>query len=59
MVFSSLNGSETTSSEFLASFNEFPFEKYEHVFCPEFNMGAMENPGLITLNEYYLFENST
>jgi aminopeptidase N len=37
----------------------FPFSKYEHIFCPEFNMGAMENPGLICMNEIYLFHKSS
>ena len=27
---------------------EYPFEKLDHVYCPEFNVGAMENVGLIT-----------
>ncbi len=26
------------------------------MFCPEFNMGAMENPGLVCMNEVYLFQ---
>ncbi len=33
----------------------YPFEKYDQVFCPEYNMGAMENAGAVTLNEVYLF----
>ncbi len=41
-------------------FNEFfklpyPFEKYDHVFAPELNPGAMENPGAVTMNEYMIF----
>ena len=28
----------------------YPFGKYDQIFCPEYNMGAMENVGLITLN---------
>jgi aminopeptidase N len=31
----------------------YPFSKYDQIFCPEYNMGAMENVGLVTLNEYY------
>ena len=34
----------------------FPFSKYDHVFCPEFNVGAMENAGVITVNDQYIFK---
>ena len=34
---------------------EYPFEKLDHVYCPEFNVGAMENVGLITYTERYIF----
>ncbi len=33
----------------------YPFEKYDQLFVPEFNFGAMENPGCITFNEGYIF----
>ena len=33
----------------------FPFSKYDQVFAPEFNAGAMENVGCVTYNEGYLF----
>ena len=33
----------------------FPFRKYDQVFVPEYNMGAMENPGAITYVESYVF----
>ncbi|MGB7983230.1 MAG: aminopeptidase N [Candidatus Nanopelagicales bacterium] len=29
----------------------YPFGKYDQVALPEFNLGAMENPGLVTFNE--------
>ncbi|RYG77572.1 aminopeptidase N [Yimella sp. RIT 621] len=29
--------------------------KYDQVFVPEYNIGAMENPGLVTFTEDYLF----
>jgi aminopeptidase N len=33
----------------------YPFGKYDQAFVPEFNAGAMENPGLVTFrDEYYL-----
>ena len=32
----------------------FPFNKYDQVFVPEFNSGAMENVGCVTFNESYL-----
>ncbi|MET4001611.1 aminopeptidase N [Arthrobacter sp. UYCu511] len=43
----------------LAYFNElfdypYPFGKYDQAFVPEYNLGAMENPGLVTLTEAYL-----
>jgi len=34
----------------------YPFRKYDQIFCPEYNMGAMENVGLVTYNEYYCFK---
>ena len=34
----------------------FQFEKYDQIFCPEYNYGAMENVGLITLNESYCWK---
>lgn len=33
----------------------FPFDCYEQAFVPEYNLGAMENPGMVTLTEDYLF----
>ena len=36
---------------------EFPFSKYDQIFCPEYNGGAMENPGAVTYNdELYIFK---
>ncbi|MDO5662245.1 MAG: aminopeptidase N, partial [Brachybacterium sp.] len=34
---------------------DFPFRKYDQVFVPEYNMGAMENPGAVTYVEAYVF----
>eukprot|EP00331_Platyophrya_macrostoma_P021169 CAMPEP_0176469934 /NCGR_PEP_ID=MMETSP0127-20121128/40167_1 /TAXON_ID=938130 /ORGANISM="Platyophrya macrostoma, Strain WH" /LENGTH=863 /DNA_ID=CAMNT_0017864155 /DNA_START=190 /DNA_END=2781 /DNA_ORIENTATION=+ len=34
----------------------YPFSKYDQIFCPEYNMGAMENPGCVTLNDLYIFK---
>ncbi|MEE1649314.1 aminopeptidase N [Brachybacterium sp. J144] len=34
---------------------DFPFRKYDQVFVPEYNMGAMENPGAVTYVESYVF----
>ncbi|GAA4524281.1 aminopeptidase N [Brachybacterium paraconglomeratum] len=34
---------------------DFPFRKYDQIFVPEYNMGAMENPGAITYVEAYVF----
>ncbi|HLD57730.1 MAG TPA: aminopeptidase N [archaeon] len=33
----------------------YPFEKYDQIFVPEFNSGAMENVAAITFSEHYLF----
>ncbi|MGQ0743558.1 MAG: aminopeptidase N [Acidimicrobiales bacterium] len=33
----------------------YPFDKYDQLFVPEFNFGAMENPGCITFNESFVF----
>jgi aminopeptidase N len=33
----------------------YPFAKYDQVFVPEYNSGAMENVGCVTYNEAYLF----
>mmetsp|Transcript_42769 Transcript_42769/g.41121 ORF Transcript_42769/g.41121 Transcript_42769/m.41121 type:complete len:136 (+) Transcript_42769:570-977(+) len=35
----------------------YPFRKYDQIFTPEHNYGAMENVGLVTYNEGYLFRN--
>lgn len=34
---------------------EYPFAKYDQLFTPEYNMGAMENAGAVTINEIYVF----
>ena len=33
----------------------YPFAKYDQVFTPEYNAGAMENAGAVTYNEMYVF----
>lgn len=34
----------------------YPFSKFDQIFCAEYNMGAMENAGLVTYNDSrYLF----
>jgi len=33
----------------------YPFEKYDQLFVPEFNAGAMENAGAVTFTETYIF----
>ena len=32
----------------------YPWGKYDQIVLPEYNIGAMENPGLVTFNERYL-----
>jgi len=41
--------------------SRYPFgDSYDQVFVPEFNAGAMENPGMVTLNdETFLFRSRT
>jgi aminopeptidase N len=36
----------------------YPFSKYDQIFCPEYNMGAMENVGLVTFNECYWWKDT-
>jgi len=38
---------------------EYPFDKYDQVYTPEHNFGAMENVGCVTYNEAYLFRGET
>ncbi|MEW2517940.1 aminopeptidase N [Actinacidiphila alni] len=33
----------------------YPFGKYDQAFVPEYNIGAMENPGCVTFREEYVF----
>ena len=33
----------------------YPFGKYDQAFCPEFNWGAMENAGLVTFRDEFIF----
>ncbi|MFD8983053.1 aminopeptidase N [Streptomyces sp. NPDC059564] len=33
----------------------YPFGKYDQAFVPEYNLGAMENPGMVTFKEEYIF----
>eukprot|EP01124_Arcella_intermedia_P006315 TRINITY_DN1372_c0_g1_i1.p1 TRINITY_DN1372_c0_g1~~TRINITY_DN1372_c0_g1_i1.p1 ORF type:complete len:857 (+),score=169.94 TRINITY_DN1372_c0_g1_i1:33-2603(+) len=35
---------------------KYPFDKYDQLFVPEFNMGAMENVGCVTFTEHYVFK---
>ena len=32
----------------------YPWGKYDSIFVPEYNLGAMENPGLVTFTEGFL-----
>ncbi len=34
---------------------DYPFDKYDQIFVPEFNAGAMENAGCVTFLEDYVF----
>ncbi|GAB3424071.1 M1 family aminopeptidase [Flindersiella endophytica] len=37
----------------------YPFEKYDQLFVPEYNMGAMENPGCVTIRDEYVWRSRT
>ncbi|MEC5190970.1 MULTISPECIES: aminopeptidase N [unclassified Arthrobacter] len=50
----------TLTKNGLDFFNElfdfpYPWGKYDQAFVPEYNLGAMENPGLVTFTESYVF----
>ena len=50
----------TLTKNGLDFFNElfdfpYPWGKYDQAFVPEYNLGAMENPGLVTFTENYVF----
>lgn len=36
----------------------YPFGKYSQAFVPEFNAGAMENPGLVTIRDDYVYRSA-
>ena len=41
---------------FEAKFGQpYPFPKYDQLFVPEYNAGAMENAGCVTFREHYVF----
>ena len=45
---------------YAANFGEpYPFGKYDQIFCPEYNMGAMENAGAVTIRDEYVFRSRT
>ncbi|MFD6418896.1 aminopeptidase N, partial [Streptomyces sp. NPDC060194] len=33
----------------------YPFGKYDQAFVPEYNLGAMENPGMVTFREEFIY----
>ncbi|WP_062211325.1 aminopeptidase N [Streptomyces sp. NBRC 109706] len=36
----------------------YPFDSYDQAFVPEFNAGAMENPGLVTFRDSFVFRSA-
>ncbi|WP_317620104.1 aminopeptidase N [Streptomyces sp. CBMA156] len=38
--------------------HRYPFDSYDQCFVPEFNAGAMENPGCVTLRDEYIFRSA-
>jgi aminopeptidase N len=44
---------------YLEKFEEpYPFDSYDQAFVPEFNAGAMENPGLVTFRDEFVFRSA-
>ncbi|MGW1768389.1 aminopeptidase N [Streptomyces sp. NPDC002073] len=42
-----------------AKFTEpYPFDSYDQAFVPEFNAGAMENPGLVTFRDEFVYRSA-
>ncbi len=37
----------------------YPFGEYHQIFVPEFNAGAMENPGCVTFRDQYVFRGAS
>ncbi|MGW0214602.1 aminopeptidase N [Micromonospora chokoriensis] len=53
----------TVTGQCLDRFHElfterYPFGKYDQAFVPEFNAGAMENPGIVTFRDDYIFRSA-
>lgn len=38
---------------------EYPYAKYDQIFVPEYNAGAMENIGIVTILDKYIFQSKT
>ncbi|MFI5682676.1 aminopeptidase N [Streptomyces sp. NPDC051636] len=36
----------------------YPFDSYDQAFVPEFNAGAMENPGLVTFSDKFVYRSA-
>ena len=34
----------------------YPYAKYDQIYVPEYNAGAMENIGMVTIRDQYVFE---
>ena len=53
----------TLTKEGLTWFDEafaypYPWGKYDQIFVPEYNLGAMENPGCVTFTESYIYRSA-
>ncbi|SBS71025.1 aminopeptidase N [uncultured Microbacterium sp.] len=44
---------------FTGVFGDYPWGKYDQILVPEYNLGAMENPGLVTFTEGYIFRGAS
>ena len=34
----------------------YPYAKFDQIYVPEYNAGAMENIGMVTIRDQYVFE---
>ena len=53
LIFEITNKSMKFYEEFLGY--KYPFSKYDQIYCPEFNVGAMENAGCVTFDDSLIF----
>ncbi|MYW66373.1 aminopeptidase N [Streptomyces sp. SID8379] len=54
-----LDATRACFDRFHEKFDEpYPFDSYDQAFVPEFNAGAMENPGLVTFRDEFVYRSA-